>query len=61
MKVAREMGLPFDAREIGFEFSIEEIAASDQQRSIQGAIGSGRYYEYKKRGLLDLPSKQPEG
>jgi hypothetical protein len=57
MNVAKEMGLPFDPQEIGFEFSIEEIAARAQQRSIQGAIGSGRYYEYKKRGLLNFASK----
>ena len=57
MKVAKEMGLPFDPQEIGFEFSVEEIIARDQQRSLQGAIGSGRYYEWKKRGLLNLPDK----
>jgi hypothetical protein len=55
MKVAKDMGLPFDPKEIGFEFSVEELTARDQQRCIQGAIKNGSYYEWKKRGLLNLP------
>ena len=57
MKVAKEMGLPFDPKEVGFEFSVEEIIAREQQRCLQGAIKSGSYYEWKKRGLLNLPQK----
>ena len=57
MKVAKEMGLPFDPQEIGFEFSTEQIIARDQQRRLEGAISGGRYYEWKKRGLLNLPPK----
>jgi len=55
--VAKEMGLPFDPAEIGFEFSIEEILARDRQEQIAALIRNGRYYEFKKKGWLKLPEK----
>jgi hypothetical protein len=51
-KTAQEMGLAFDPAEIGFEFSTEEIIARDQQRFVEAAIRSGRYYEHKKNGTI---------
>jgi hypothetical protein len=54
-KTAQEMGLPFDPAEIGFEFSTDEIIARDRQSQIDAAIRSGRYYELKKKGWLELP------
>jgi hypothetical protein len=53
--MAQEMGLPFDPKEIGFEFSTEEIVARDQQQQIAAVIRNGRYYEFKKKGWLKLP------
>jgi hypothetical protein len=55
-KTAQEMGLRFDPAEIGFEFSIDEIIARGRQSQIDAAIRSGRYYELKKKGWLELPT-----
>jgi hypothetical protein len=49
---AQEMGLTFNPTEIGFEFSIEEIIAREQQEQIEAVIRNGRYYEFKKKGWL---------
>ena len=56
-RAARLHGVPFDPAEIGFEFSIKEIAAREQQQLLKGAIDQGRYYEFKKKGWLQLPDK----
>jgi hypothetical protein len=56
-RTSKEHGLPFDPAEIGFEFSTEEIAARERQQELKGAIDSGRYYEYKKKGWLRLNDK----
>ena len=53
-RTAREYGMPFDPAEIGFEFSIEEIAAREQQIEVKAAIENGRDYEYKKKGYFKL-------
>jgi hypothetical protein len=53
--MAKEMGLPFDPAEIGFEFSTEDILARDEQEQIAALIRNGRYYEFKKKGWLKLP------
>jgi hypothetical protein len=53
--MAQEMGLPFDPKEIGFEFSTEEIVARHQQQQSNAVIRNGRCYEFKKKGLLKLP------
>jgi hypothetical protein len=55
--MAQEMDLPFDPAEIGFEFSTEEIIARDHQLQIEAVIRNGRYYEFKKKGWLQLPQK----
>jgi hypothetical protein len=49
---AREQGMAFDPAEIGFEFSIEEIAARERQTRTNALVRSGCYYEFKKKGLL---------
>ncbi len=49
---AQKHDMPFDPAEIGFEFSIHEIAARARQQQLEGALSSGRYYEYKKKGIL---------
>ncbi|HEY3453104.1 MAG TPA: hypothetical protein VGK64_00780 [Bryobacteraceae bacterium] len=54
---ARLLGVPFDPAEIGFEFSVDEIAAREQQQLLKGAIDQGRYYEFKNKGWLKLPGK----
>jgi hypothetical protein len=51
-RTAQEEGMEFDPAEIGFEFSIEEIAARSREQLRQAAINSGRYYEHKKKGYL---------
>ena len=51
------MYLPFDPAEVGFEFTVEEIVAREQQEDIENAINNGRYYEYKKKGYFDFPKK----
>ena len=56
-RAAKQHGLPFDPAEIGFEFSIAEIAAREQQQLLKGAIDQGRYYELKKNGRLKLADK----
>jgi hypothetical protein len=56
-RTAQKYGVPFDPAEIGFEFSTEEIAARERQIEAKAAIDSGRYYEYKKKGYLNLPGK----
>jgi hypothetical protein len=55
--LAQEMGLRFDPAEIGFEFSTEELIAHEQQEQIKAVIRNGRYYEFKKKGLIKLPKK----
>ena len=60
MKVAHTVGLPFDPQEIGFELSTEEIIARDQQRRLEGAISSGRYYEWKKRDCSICPKERSD-
>jgi hypothetical protein len=49
---AQEMGIRFDPAEIGFEFSTAEIIARDNQLQIDAVIRNGRYYEFKKKGLI---------
>jgi len=49
--------LAFDPAEVGFEFTVEEIVAREQQEDIENAINNGRYYEYKKKGWLKVPDK----
>ena len=56
-RAAKLLEMPFDPAEIGFEFSIEEIVAREQQQLLKGAIAQGRYYEFKKKGWLQLPDK----
>jgi hypothetical protein len=56
-RAAQKHGMPLDPVEIGVEFSTEEIAAREQQIEVKAAIQNGRYYEYKKKGYLKLPSK----
>jgi hypothetical protein len=51
------MGVPFDPKEIGFEFSTEDIVARDHREEIKAVIRNGRYYEFKKKGWLKLPKK----
>jgi hypothetical protein len=55
--MAKEMGLPFDPKEIGFEFSTEDIIARDHREEIKAVIRNGRYYEFKKKGWLKLPKR----
>ena len=44
--------MPFDASEIGFEFSSEEMPALDEQREKEASIHMGCYYEYKAAGYF---------
>jgi hypothetical protein len=50
---AKQHGVSFDPAEIGFEFSIDEIAARDREQDRKAAILNGRYYEYKKKGYFN--------
>jgi hypothetical protein len=56
-KAAKELGMPFDPAEIGFEFSTEEIIAHERQQVMSGTILDGNYYGFKKRGRFNLPEK----
>jgi hypothetical protein len=56
-QAAKRYELPFDPAEIGFEFSAEEIARRDEQRSREACIRAGRYYEYKAKGYIKTPPK----
>ena len=52
-QLARKLGMEFDPKEIGFEFSIEELVEFAWDQFTQEAISSGRYYELKKAGKLN--------
>ena len=51
-KTAQECGMAFDPKEIGFEFSVEEVKAYELQEELEAPIENGRYYDFKARGLF---------
>jgi hypothetical protein len=51
-QAAKQLKVPFDPAEIGFEFSTEQIAQRDWDITHQYLIDSGSYYEHKANGWL---------
>ena len=51
-KTAQECGMAFDPKEIGFEFSVEEIKAYELQEKIDATIARGNYYDFKAKGYF---------